>query len=123
MDCPSASPPPPRPESTGRHMTISETTAERALRIALAARADIGYPPDPSASPPDPGSGMRRTLAEIRTDLAEIKALVSAGSRFIRWSAVVFFGALLVLAAGATWHLASRVRIVDAPERGPNALR
>lgn len=129
---PPTSPPPPKPERqpTGAGY---ETTAEQrdryrrelavlrplAERVSILER-DVGHPPDPSSSPPDLGSGMRRTLAEIRLDLAEIKGLVLRGeasraavSSRASWALWLFVGALLVLLAGAVWRLGDRVRIVD----------
>ncbi len=91
-----------------------ETALERLTRKRLDSLEDaVGHSPDPYASPPDLGSGMRRVLAEIRIDLAEIKTLVSGGSRFFRWSGALFIGALIVLLAGTLWRLGDRVRLVD----------
>lgn len=126
---PSPPPPPPERHGTGRHASMPEGVADRALRIALEARGAIGRAPDPSSSPPDPGLGMRRTLAEIKADVGEVKAIVLSDvasrariSSRAWWAVWIVVAVLLGVMTTAAVSIATRIRIVDAEQADGRAL-
>jgi len=108
-----SSPPPPPPDpmatQTGSYPAVPrvpETTEQRALRIALQARTDIGREPTRR----DPGSGLWRDIAEIRemvsAILARLDAADAASAKWTSRAARVLWRAVeTLIPLGIAWLL------------------